>query len=311
MPGSTPTRVPSVDAGKRPQQMRQRERAARSRRASSCDRLHGGPWTYNQPREHARRQRQLEHAREQEVRRRPRWRRQDGVARGMARVERARGEPEQHRGGDHEPAALERAADASDGAGRDQRDRPRRRRGAPRRAARRAHLAHGRAPRPTSRGRRARTADTAPARPRVRVVASRAELPQDVAHARLLRVDEAREGVARRGSGRASGSARAPRATPATDHRLDQRLEARPVGAVEPGRRHHRAPVLELDVDALLAQRRHVHAGQPLGARDGERAHRARLDLRRELREAVDARPRPGRRGSPTATRRRRRRRCS
>ena len=50
-----------------------------------------------------------------------------------------------------------------------------------------------------------------------------------------------------------------------------------------------RAPVLDLDVDALLAQRRRVEAGKAIGARDGEHANRARLDKRREPGEAVEA----------------------
>ena len=63
-----------------------------------------------------------------------------------------------------------------------------------------------------------------------------------------------------------------------------------PIRPIDSRRRHHGAPVLELDVDALLPQRRHRKARKTLAARDGQRPHRARLDLRRKLREPVDPR---------------------
>ena len=73
-------------------------------------------------------------------------------------------------------------------------------------------------------------------------------------------------------------------------HRVNGPLEAFPVDGADARGRHERSPVLELDVDTLLTERRGRHAGQPLCTRDAEHAHSARVDLRGELCEAVDAR---------------------
>ena len=81
----------------------------------------------------------------------------------------------------------------------------------------------------------------------------------------------------RPGSDRASDSDRAPSAMARAHHGVDCRFEPLPVAGADQARRgDERAPVLELDVHALLAQGGDIEPGEALGARDRERAHGAR-----------------------------------
>ena len=111
----------------------------------------------------------------------------------------------------------------------------------------------------------------------------------DRAHARLFRRDEARERVARRDSDRSSDSARASRAIPASAPSPRPALEPRAIGAVMPGGATSERQFSNSTSTPCSRSVGASSAGQPLGARDGEHAQRAGLDLRRELRQAVDA----------------------
>ena len=68
--------------------------------------------------------------------------------------------------------------------------------------------------------------------------------------------------------------------------RVDQRLLLRIVDA---GGRHHRAPVGELDIDALLLEGRDVEAFDPRRRGDRQRAQLAGLDLAQPFADAADA----------------------
>ena len=94
---------------------------------------------------------------------------------------------------------------------------------------------------------------------------------------------------ARRDIDRATGSVPSASCHSPSRHPLDGRSRRWRSSRADAGRGHDRAPVLELDVHPLLAQRRDVEAGKTVGARDGQRAQRAGLHVRRELGKAVDA----------------------
>src|SRR5690606_10653842 len=70
---------------------------------------------------------------------------------------------------------------------------------------------------------------------------------------------------------------------------IDDGGQALAIRIGQPGRRDDRAPILELDIDALLAQSRRSEPWETLRARDREHAHGACFDLRSELGKTVDA----------------------
>ena len=135
----------------------------------------------------------------------------------MARIERARGQPEEHRGRNHEPGPLGQE-EVQDG--------PRRQQSVSGAAPAVELDAAPRGPRRTSRpaaaGAGERQAGEHEQRVRLgrprrsAVVPSRAELPEDVSHARFFGVDEPHERLAGQVAIEPAVARRAPRASPGT-----------------------------------------------------------------------------------------------
>ena len=209
--------------------------------------------------------------------------REQRVAHRMPLVEGARRQPEERRGGDHESRALHQRQIERDAGGHQ-------RGGTPSRAGARGRLDAMRAGSRCAASNAATAEDHEAGQHQQRIRAGRwprarrclvpARACSGCARTRASsRLEEPVELRRRRGSDRSSDSARELRAIRpiAPWRRRFSRDERRSRGA-DAGRRDERAPVLELDVDPLLAQRRRVQAWQALGARD--RRARARCPPR-------------------------------
>ena len=116
---------------------------------------------------------------------------------------------------------------------------------------------------------------------------ARAELAQDRAHAPLFGRGERRELVAGEIAIEPTEAREQLAPFGGADHRLDDGGEPCALLGRDAGRCDERAPVLELDVDAALAQRRRIDAGQALA----RSRRRARAACRRRSAAANSARP--------------------
>ena len=126
-------------------------------------------------------------------------------------------------------------------------------------------------------------------RQRAAAALSSVKLLQRCTHSRLFAIDELREFLT--GQIAVDPSISRQRFSPfrCDHHGRDDRLETLTLARADPRRSDDGSPVLEFEIDTLFAQRRHVETRQAFCARDRESPHGARLYLRLELGEAVDA----------------------